>query len=250
MDWNTIVERVSPYVVQIHTPSGSGTGFLCFYTPDKKFCAIATALHVISHADQWQQPIRLIHYHSGKVIFLKESDRFIFSNGETDSALILFSKREDFPLPEELIPMLPISKPLHIGNEVGWLGFPAIDSNTLCFFSGTISARKQSSYLIDGVAIHGVSGGCVLYVSATDGVQIVGIVSAYRANRVTGETLPGLLYAQDVSYFHGVVDTIRSTEDARQKKQEIEKVMPQPSPSPTPIPENGNTPTEEIPSKR
>ena len=48
------VEKVSPFVVKIETPSGSGTGFLCFYNEDKSWCAVATAHHVIDKADEWQ----------------------------------------------------------------------------------------------------------------------------------------------------------------------------------------------------
>jgi hypothetical protein len=88
---------------------------------------------------------------------------------------------------------------LPIGAEVGWLGFPAIAQYTLCFFSGNVSAWQEwrNAYLIDGVAINGVSGGPVIYSTPTDGVQIVGCISAYRANRATGEALPGLSIAQD-----------------------------------------------------
>lgn len=221
MDWNQVVEKVSPYIMEIHTPSGRGTGFLCMFNSTKGMCGISTALHVIENADEWHQPIKLIHHNSRKNVFLKEADRAIITDPATDSAVILLST-PDFPFPEEPIPLLPMSNPLHIGNEVGWLGFPAIDSDVLCFFSGNISAKKGTSYLIDGVAIHGVSGGPVLYVTPTEGVQIVGIVSAYRANRVTGEALPGLLYAKDVSHFHGVIDKIRSIDDAKQRKLEEE----------------------------
>jgi Trypsin-like peptidase domain len=253
MNWNLVVDKVSPYIFKINTPSGSGTGFLCLYSGDKNFCGIATALHVVEHEDEWRQPIKIEHHESGQTLFSKESERVIFANRKTDSAVILV-KKPDFPLPEKLIPLLPVSSPLHIGNEVGWLGFPAIDSNTLCFFSGNISAIKQSSYLIDGVAIHGVSGGPVIY-SSGSGPQIVGIVSAYRANRATGETLPGLLFAQDVSHFHGVVDRIRSIEEAktkkeeeeaRKKKEEAEKAQtaPQPDPNLIPAPSVEGTPVE------
>jgi hypothetical protein len=85
---------------------------------------------------------------------------------------------------------------------------------------------QKNRYLIDGVAIHGVSGGPVVCVSLTDGVQIVGIVSAYMANRMQGDTLPGLLYAQDVSYFHETIDAIKTMDDARKKKKEAEKNTP------------------------
>jgi len=73
-------------------------------------------------------------------------------------------------LPEDLVPLRPIQNALPIGVEVGWLGYPAIGPWTLCFFRGNVSARQEASYLIDGVAINGVSGGPVFYSTPTDGV--------------------------------------------------------------------------------
>lgn len=51
---------------------------------------------------------------------------------------------------------------------------------------------------------------------------MIGCVSAYHANRATGEALPGLLRAQDVSHFHESADTIRSWDEAAAKKAEFE----------------------------
>jgi hypothetical protein len=167
---------------------------------------------------------------SGVSSFLKEGQRVIYTDWKTDSAVILFQKG-DLPFPEQLIPLLPSDRKIALGCEVGWLGFPAIEPWTLCFFSGNVSARQEhrNAYLIDGVAINGVSGGPVAYSDGTDGVQIVGIVSAYKANRSTGEALPGLLIAQDVSHFHDVVQHIRTIDDARHKKDELEDEQ-QPNP--------------------
>lgn len=221
MNWNEIVTKVTPYIVKIETPEGHGTGFLCLYSENRNFCGIATARHVVSYADQWQQPIRLQHYPSSKTGFLKESDRVIYPDPETDSAIILFRQDVLPQLPEDPIPLLPISVPLAIGAEVGWLGFPALAESTLCFFAGTISARQEyfHRYLIDGVAINGVSGGPVVYSTATEGVQIVGTISAYMSNRATGTTLPGLSIAHDVSHFHDTISSLRSLEEAKEQKQ-------------------------------
>ena len=226
MQWNQIMAKISPYIVKIETPSGTGTGFLCVYGADKSLCGIATAYHVVAEADEWEQPIRITHYSSKTSKLFKEPDRFIFRDYRTDSAIILFPK-SDFPFPEELIKLLPSEKPIEIGNEVGWLGFPAIDIYTLCFFSGIISARKENlnAYLIDGVAINGVSGGPVVYSTETEGIQIVGIITAYQANRQRGDALPGLSIAQDVSYFHQAIKQIHSVDEAKQKKPEIEEKL-------------------------
>jgi hypothetical protein len=221
MNWNSIVAKVSPYIVKIETQTGSGTGFLCFYNEHKVFCGIATALHVVEDADKWQQPIKIHNHNFSKSKLLKEADRIIFTDDDTDSAMILFNP-SDFDFPEELISLRPKDAVITIGNEVSWLGYPGIYEWTLCFFSGCVSANRKNSYLIDGVAINGVSGGPVLYSSDADGVQIVGSVSAYRANRQRGDTLPGLLIAQDVSHFHSVIQVFKNLDDAKRKKAEEE----------------------------
>jgi hypothetical protein len=231
MNWDQIVQKLEPYIVKIETPDGSGTGFLCVYNEEKTWCGIATALHVVDGANDWQQPIKIHHTSSGKNSFLKEGQRVIFTDLKTDSAVILFEKG-DLPFPEQLIPLLPSDRKIALGCEVGWMGFPAIEPWTLCFFSGNVSARQdhRNAYLIDGVAINGVSGGPVAYSDGTDGVQIVGTVSAYKANRSTGDALPGLLIAQDVSHFHDVAKHIRTIDDARDKKDVLEDEQ-QPDPS-------------------
>jgi hypothetical protein len=227
MDWNEIVEKVTPYIVKIDTPTGYGTGFLCLYNSAKGSCGIATAAHVVEDTDKWQQPIRIYHHHKSKLVFLQESERVIFVDHKTDSAVILVPTSA-FEFPEELIQLRPIDRALPIGVEVGWLGFPAIVSDTLSFFSGNISARQEnrSAYLIDGVAINGVSGGPVLYSTPADGLQVIGIISAYMANRNRGDALPGLSFAQDVSHFHDVNLFIKSLDDAKKKKLEAAQDQP------------------------
>jgi hypothetical protein len=224
MNWDHIVRKVSPHIVRIETQSGHGSGFLFLYNDDRSWCGVATAAHVLFQAEKWKQPIEIFHSESNTNLFLREHERVITIDWETDSAVLLFNKGE-LPLPETLIPLLPTGDPLSIGLEVGWLGFPAIESFTLCFFSGIISARQdfRKAYLIDGVAINGVSGGPVLYSTGTEGIQFIGTVNAYKANRATGEALPGLLIAQDVSHFHNILAFVRSTDEANKKKQEFEQ---------------------------
>jgi hypothetical protein len=240
MNWENAVAKVSPYIVKIETPSGNGTGFLCFRR-DKTWGGIATAHHVVADADKWQQPIKIYRNDFAKSTFITEKERYIWNAENLDSSVILFDPSK-LELPETLIQLRPKEKPISIGSEVGWLGFPAIEPYTLCFFSGSISARRDdnSAYLIDGVAINGVSGGPVIYLDPTDGVQFVGAVSAYRINRQSGEALPGLLVAQDVSHANFVVEKIRSFEEEKQKKaaeeakkkqQEANAKPPESSPS-------------------
>ncbi len=112
MTWDPIVERVKPYIVKIETPAGSGTGFLCLYNDDKTWCGIATAEHVVQYADDWQQPIKMIHHKSPDAMFLKEPERVVFRDWRTDSAIIFFPKPEASQLPPGLIPLRPLDKPL------------------------------------------------------------------------------------------------------------------------------------------
>jgi len=225
MNWHEIVEIVTPSIVKIETPAGHGSGFLCFYNQEKSLCGIATAGHVVQHADRWHEPLRIHHFSSGGSTLIKQNERVIYVDTPRDSAIILTSAGK-LDLPQKLIPLLPTDNRLPIGMEVGWLGFPGIDEDAMCFFSGTISAWRdfRKAYLIDGVAFNGISGGPVFYSNTLSGVQIIGTITAYHVNRLTGEALPGLSVAQDVSHFHDTIASIESFEAAKEKQaQEQQK---------------------------
>lgn len=223
MSWSLLIQTVRPHVVKISTPSGFGTGFLAFYNHNKTWVGIATAAHVVAYADEWQLPIRLFHPESLSTAIVGPQERVIFIDHKTDSAVMLLFEVK-FQLPETPIALLPMSEPCGLGVDVGWLGFPVVEPNTLCFFSGAISARIEANkaYMIDGVAINGVSGGPVFHTSHSGGAQIIGCVSAYHPNMATGHALPGLLKAQDVSHFHGVAEHIRTVDEAQRKKAEFD----------------------------
>jgi hypothetical protein len=114
MNWDQIVKKVSPHIVKIETQSGHGSGFLFMYNENKSWCGIATAAHVLGQADKWKQPIQIFHSESGKTLFLQASERAITIDWNTDSAVLLFNK-VDFPLPQNIIPILPSSSHLSIG---------------------------------------------------------------------------------------------------------------------------------------
>ncbi len=221
MNWNEIVEKITPFIVKIETQQGTGTGFLYVYNETRGLCGFATANHVIEEADRWRQPIRIHHPSVEQAVFLEESDRVIYTDPQTDSAVVLLPVGE-LKLPEQLIPLLPRETRLPIGVEVAWLGYPSVARTTLCFFAGNVSAWQgyRHAYLIDGVTINGISGGPVLYSTASDGVQIVGVITAYMVNRATGEALPGLSFAQDVSHFHGVATHVKNIDEANRIKAE------------------------------
>src|SRR5207249_3693912 len=146
-----------------------------------------------NHAHFWEEPIRIDHIAKSTVV--RHHERAIFLDFDRDTAAILFH-RADLPLPPDPLPLAPKGMFLMVGNEIGWLGFPAIPAANLCFFAGTVSAfvENQSAYLVDGVAINGVSGGPAFHIldNETDPIVVMGVVSAYVPNRATGEVLPGL----------------------------------------------------------
>ncbi len=234
LTWSQAVEVIEPHVVRIATPQGSGTGFLISNGRNNAVCGIATAAHVVDHAHYWEEPIRIEHVSSGKSVVVRRQERAVFLDAGRDTAAILFSRAE-LPFPSEPLPLAPKDMFLKVGNKIGWLGFPAIPAASLCFFSGDISAwlEAQKAYLVDGVAINGVSGGPAfhtIFVGEAGRVVIIGVVSAYVPNRATGDVLPGLSVVRDVSQFHELAPTFASLDQAREAE-------PPADAPPPPIPE-------------
>jgi len=219
--WAEAIDKVSPYVFKIRTPQGHGSGYL-MTTRKSGLCGLATAWHVVDHADEWDLPIKVQHHSSGKEITLNSSDRAIYRRKDRDVALIIFRPGEFDKLPAEDLTLVPRGKYLRQGLSIGWLGFPVVASHLLCFFEGKVSAHEENneSYLIDGVAINGVSGGPV-FRAYGDNVDLIGCVSAYIPNRSTGESLPGICVVQSIEPFYTFIDQIQTIEDAREKADEI-----------------------------
>lgn len=220
MEWYEAVEVVTPHVVQISTPRCSGTGF--YVSSHKDFVTIATAAHVVSDSHLWEEPIRIYHPYSGKIQILRKGTRAVLVEGGVDTAAVMF-KPDDIPLPTQALSLAPEGNYLKTGNEVGWLGFPAISQSGLCFFTGRISTwvDKQKAYLIDGVVINGVSGGPTFAIHDAN-IYLVGVVSAYLPNRAMGETLPGLSVVREVGQFQQLVKEFKSLEEAAEKTQPAE----------------------------
>jgi len=221
MDWHKCYEKLLPYIFSIETPYGWGSGFFFAYNETKTLAAFATAAHVIVGAEDWKQPIKLRQHTTRKELFLTDQRRVISLDRKRDSASVLI-KNVAFELPADVLPMLPPDKFKRIGVEVGWAGYPVIAHPHLCFFTGPLSAylEDDDSYLIDGVAINGVSGGPVFAQLKDNMPQILGTVSAYMPNRIGGDALPGLLRAQDVTPFHNTIQRLKSIDDARKKREE------------------------------
>jgi hypothetical protein len=221
MSWSKCYNNILPYVFAIETPQGSGSGFFLAYNETKVIAAFATAAHVIEQAHSWKLPIKLRQETTGKEVFLTDEMRLIEFDKKRDSAAI-FIQSGHFDLPQEMLSMIENDRYRATGEEVGWVGYPSIASPQLCFFTGRISGfiHEQDTYLIDGVAINGVSGGPVFACLEGDKPKILGTISAYVPNRVYGESLPGLLRSQDVTTFHTAIKKMNNFDEEWKRAQE------------------------------
>ena len=215
MEWHDCIEAISPHIVHLSTPRGSGTGWLVSVSTTTDICALATAAHVVDHAHYWEEPIRIFHPHSGVSILVRAAERAIHLDNSIDSAAIVIH-RGDLPLPTSTLPLIQSGYFIKPGVEIGWMGYPAMHQSNACFFSGRISHydEPRKRYLVDGVAINGVSGGPT-FRPLPDGPELIGIVSAYIANRATGETLPGLAVIQDASQFYDIAERFKNLDEAK-----------------------------------
>lgn len=222
--WYKALNDVRKVTFKIMTPQGSGTGFLVTFRSQQGICGVATAYHVIEHAFTWEEPIKLIHAGTGAAVLLRAPDRYILPNPTNDAAIIMFMKGS---LNIETTPptLAPEDKYLLPGNEIAWAGYPALAANEFSFFHGHVSCflNNISAYLVDGVAINGVSGGPA-FAATGETVHIIGIVSAYIPNRVTGESLPGVCFVTGIKPFYAFIKDIASLEEAREKAQKAEQL--------------------------
>lgn len=252
MPWHKAYDSIKPYMVRIETETGFGTGFLFGYTENHTLAAFATACHVVEDVDDWKKPLRIRHYTTGDVVYFEDEKRVVLLDRDRDTATILVHATS-FNLPPATLALLPSDKFKKIGIPVAWTGFPRLSPADLCFFTGTVSFYKQAydSYLIDGVAINGVSGGPVFSMLQDSTPQIVGVISSYVANRRGGDSLPGLLKAQDLTTIHKHISTIKSLDDAKQKEEQLQDKVSQDSTPPEPAAkESVEPPTEAPPSKK
>lgn len=199
-EWAAALADVKKHVYLIETPRASGTAFLFSADIQGHFIALATAYHTISQAHRWREPIRLTHLTSGKDTFLQYDERFIFEDARKDIALVIFYK-DRLEYPPSKLRTIPDDRVLREGVQIGWCGFPCVAPKVLCFFTGYVSAwiPDEEAYLVDGVAINGVSGGPVFRLIDEEKPSLVGLVTEYRPNLSTGSPLPGVSLVRAIS---------------------------------------------------
>ena len=118
MPWHVAVEIIQPYVVQITTPQGIGTGFQITYAESTDICGIATAAHVVEHAHYWEEPIRIQHIGSNESLLVRQSDRALILDHQLDTAVILI-RRDNLPMPTGTLQIIEEGQYLKVGNDIG-----------------------------------------------------------------------------------------------------------------------------------
>jgi hypothetical protein len=198
LPWDKVVDRVTPIVFRVYAGRSAGTAFVVALGSEKETsrnCAIlATADHVLADSVDTADKVRLVSADRQRIFDADIDEIRIQPLGTKihDTMLILLKSKNPILEHDDLLPMMQWDLMMPKGAEIGWLGYPGITEPELCFFHGHVSGHwhEPPTYLIDGVAINGVSGGPAF----DNRAHLVGLVSAYIPNRVAPHTtLPGLM---------------------------------------------------------
>jgi hypothetical protein len=198
LPWDKVVDRVTPIVFRVYAGRSAGTAFVVALGAERETslnCAIlATADHVLAASVDTADKVRLVSADRSKVVDADVDEVRIQPLGPKihDTMLILVKSMHHILDQSHILPMLQWDTMMPKGASIGWMGFPGITEPELCFFQGHVSGHlsEPPTYLIDGVAINGVSGGPAF----DNRCHLVGLVSAYIPNRVNQHTtLPGLM---------------------------------------------------------
>ncbi len=197
LPWDQVVDKVSKCVFRLYAGSSAGTGFLISLGRDRSggayFAQIATAWHVVEPLVGTSEELEVVSVNQAKTFTSAANLIGFYPLGDPryDTALIVVKTGDPLVEEKDLLPLFPHDSILARGAEIGWLGFPGIVEPELCFFHGYVSGylNDPPTYLVDGVAINGVSGGPAF----DNRAHVIGLVCAYRPNRIDDQTtLPGL----------------------------------------------------------
>ena len=201
-DWSSVIPSLEPLCFRIHAGSSVGTGFVIGIstTDNGRHTMLVTALHVVKDILGNDEPLELVRNDGAVISRLVDGPVRIYPVGppECDSALIEVQTRGPLVTQNQLLP-IPLKTMLPRGAALGWLGYPGLVFPELCFFNGVVSGYQEQPpiYLVDGVAINGVSGGPAFDRSGL----VVGLVSAYLPNKVGPSTsLPGLMIVTPLNF--------------------------------------------------
>lgn len=193
--WDETLSKIEPLVVRVLAGNSQGTAFAIGVSTNDGGChtMFATARHVVHDVLGNNESLDMVAADGSLISTLTSGPVRVYLVGppECDTALIAVPTKKPLVGQGALHPM-PLQTMLRRGVQLGWLGYPGLVAPELCFFHGVVAGHMENPpiYLVDGVAINGVSGG-----PAFDRAGLlVGLISAYVPNQVEhGLTLPGLM---------------------------------------------------------
>jgi len=214
LEWHKAVDKVEKITYRVYHGNTAGTAYIISIGSVQvdafKLTSFVTAWHVIEDLITKEESITFRSSNKKTEFTISKNNYSLTRLGPEnyDSALITIRTNESILEEKDLIPMLPFGYMLPKGYEIGWLGYPGIVDPEICFFKGVISGYLYDppTYLIDGVAINGVSGGPAF----DDRAHLIGLVSAYIPNTISDtKTLPGLMALKPINiidyYFKQIV---------------------------------------------
>jgi Trypsin-like peptidase domain len=206
LPWYEVAERVGRATFRLYTDKSMGTGFLLLAgsRPEQHIAVLATAYHVVDDVVTGTT-MRVCDQTGREVVRSAEGNIAITEIGnDLDCALLIVTSKTRLFSEDLLLPILPTDAQLRRGAEIGWMGYPGIVEPELCFFQGHVAGmlRDPPVYLVDGIAINGVSGGPVF----DNRCHLVGLVSAYLPNKVADNlTLPGVSWMVPINFIYAWV---------------------------------------------
>lgn len=209
VEWGDCLSKIQPLLVRIEIPDSYGSGFMVekYQKEKRELLLIATAYHVVAHAVEWLEPIRITHVPTSSVFAFAPDQRVVYHDIGRDLALIEVDAKH-FPFPAYHPLFTPAGSYVVPGHLIGWCGYPNIAPSTSCFFTGYISAlyNDGGDYYVDGNAVHGVSGGPAFAALEGD-TKVIGLVTNHFANVQPGHTLPGLSVVRNIN---PIADSVRA----------------------------------------
>ena len=193
--WAETLSKVEPLIVRVLAGNSQGTAFAIGVSTNDggSHTMFATARHVVRDVLGNDESLDMVAADGSLISTLTSGPVRVYLVGppECDTALIAVPTKKPLFHQDALQPM-PLETMLRRGVPLGWLGYPGLVAPELCFFHGVVAGHMERPpiYLVDGVAINGVSGGPAFDQSGL----LVGLISAYVPNQLEpGLTLPGLM---------------------------------------------------------
>ncbi len=196
-DWWDIAEELARQTFQVQRVNCCGTAFVVSQAIEpnsahRHYC-FATAWHVI---DTVLSDDQFVLFRSQDKVAIDVNTEMIqiarLGPPSFDLGLLTLRTVDGLVLPEQMMPVRGCKTFPSLGEDLGWFGYPGSLGNEPMFCRGTLACFKTNphSYLINGVAYPGMSGGAVVDQYG----WVVGVVSEWWEDGNLPQ-IPGMLQA-------------------------------------------------------